>query len=98
MPDDPAAADGLDGVRIEIVPARAAFPPHVDDVALGKDFDVFEDAGATYVFEQVDQLGRLFRTGRQRLNDQAPPAIAERLPNLVILMKLICHYLVTYGG
>lgn len=98
MSDDPAAADGLDRFRVEIVPPRAAFPTHVDDVAFSQYFDVFEDAGAAYVVKQVDQLARLLRPGCQSLNDQAPPPIAERLPDLVILMKLICHYLVTYEG
>ncbi len=69
----------------------------MDDISLGQNFDVLEDASASDIVKQVDQLTRLFGAGCQCLNDQASPPVAKGLPDQVILSKLICHHLVTYG-
>lgn len=93
---DPAIACLLDGLRIKMVPAHPAFPPHMDNFSLGQDINMFENARATDIRKQRHQLARLLGASGQRLNNQTPPPVAERLPDQVFMNILICHYMVTY--
>jgi len=64
-----------------MIPASASFAPDMDDIPLGQDFDMPEDAGAPDIAKQVDQVARLFWSGRQGFYNQPPLPVGEGLPD-----------------
>ncbi len=93
----PTVADRSNGFWVEVIPTCSALTADMDDASLSKNIDMFENTCTSNVREQLDQIASLFGAGREYFDNQASPGVAERFPDQVVMRKLICHYLVTYG-